>query len=287
MKTYPVKAVSRLTGLTPETLRAWERRYQAVSPKRDAGGRRTYSASDVERLRGFKRLVDAGHPISRVVQMDERDRRRLIVESEAASTAGHDLAAVRADLLEAVKAYDSAGLERRLGFVMATLDADTVVREVFGPLLEAVGLAWEHDQMDIAQERLVSSAIRSRILATLGTAPDLPPALMLATPSGERHELGLLLFAYRAASRLIPVRYLGPDLPMAEVGRLAKRFSPRIVGLSLVCDPPEQLTDELATLCGDGFEVWLGGRGARRIGRGLPAGCRVLDPALDELAPRA
>ncbi len=291
METYPVKAVSRMTGLTPETLRAWERRYQAVTPARDAGGRRTYSAADVERLRELKLLVDAGHAISRVVAMEERDRRRLIDEVEAGSGGGDELAGVRDELLASVKAYDAVSLERRLGLVMATLDADCVAREILGPLLESVGLAWHRGDMDIAQERLVSSVIKSRILATLASTPDFRPALMLATPSGERHELGLLLFAFRAASRLIPLRYLGADLPLMEVRRLARRFGPRIIGLSLVCEPEDDLMGHLDTLAGDGFEIWLGGRGAESLGRDLPAACRVLRSAeesslaLDGLAP--
>lgn len=293
MKTYPVKAVARLTGLTPETLRAWERRYQAVTPARDAGGRRTYTGADVERLRAFKALVDAGHPISRVVAMDEEDRRRLLNEIESEPPAGDDLAGVRAGLLAAVSDYDGGQLHRRLGLAMATLEADLLAREVLGPTLEAVGLAWERGEMDIAQERLVSSAIRSRILATLDTAPDFRPALMLATPSGETHELGLLLLAFRAASRLIPVRYLGADLPVPEIQRLARRFRPRVIALSLVCAPEPGLVNDLATLSREGFQVWLGGHGARHLKGELPAGCRVLltpaasAQALDDLASPA
>lgn len=293
METYPVKAVARLTGLTPETLRAWERRYQAVAPARDAGGRRAYTAADVERLRAFKALVDAGHPISRVVAMDEEDRQRLIGEIEPPPAEGGDLAGIRAGLLAAVEHYDAGELHRRLGLAMATLDADLLAREVLGPTLEAVGGAWERGEMDIAQERLISAAIRSRILGTLDTAPDFRPALMLATPSGESHELGLLLLAFRAASRLIPVRYLGADLPVQEIKRLARRFRPRVIALSLVCAPEPGLVDDLATLSREGFQVWLGGRGAGGLAGELPEGCRViLTPeesaqALDGLAPAA
>lgn len=293
METYPVKAVARMTGLTPETLRAWERRYGAVTPTRDAGGRRTYSPEDVERLRGFKRLVDAGHAISRVVAMEHGDRRRLLAELDAAPPAADDLATVREALLQAVAAYDTAELDRRLGLAMATLDADSVVREVLGPLLEAVGEGWQRGEMDIAQERLVSSAIRARILSTLRNAPELRPALMLATPPGERHELGLLLFAYRAASRLIPLRYLGPDLPMAEIGRLAEHFRPRVIALSLVCPPETGWLDELETLAAKTGEIWLGGRGARALEGPLPPGCRLIRngdesrQALEALSPLA
>jgi len=290
MEQYSVKAVTRLTGLTPETLRAWERRYAAVAPARDGAGRRIYTPDDVEALRLYKQLVDAGHPISRVVGMDDSERRRL-AQASARTSAGGDLDAVREQLLEAVRDYDAPELERRLGRVMATVDADTLVDEVLGPVLRAVGASWEKGEMDIAQERLMSSVVRDRIIASLRSAPDLQPALMLATPSGERHELGLLMFAYRAASRLVPLRYLGPDLPLAEVRRLAERFGAGTVALSLVNPPGGDLLEEIRSLTDDGLTVWLGGHGAQALGDDVPSGCHVLESAdairraLDDLTP--
>lgn len=290
MEDYPVKAVTRLTGLTPETLRAWERRYGAVSPRRDDAGRRLYSSDDVDRLRAYKRLVDAGHSISRVVAMEDGERDRLLSESSRRPPAD-DLETLRKEILKAAFEYDAAALESRLGLAMATVAADRVVDEIIGPVLVAVGRAWQFGEMDIAQERLVSSVVRSRILAVLGHAPDLEPAILLATPTGERHELGLLMFAFRAASRLLPLRYLGPDLPLAEVRRLADHFRPRVVALSLVNDPAGDFADELGVLTGDGFRVWLGGHGAGQLADRLPDGCRLLRTgdevraALDELAP--
>lgn len=278
MEQYSVKAVTRLTGLTPETLRAWERRYGAVSPERDGAGRRVYTASDVERLRRFKQLVDSGHPIGRVVAMDERDRDRLI-EQAAARPAAAEFGALRDRLMAAVREYDTAALEQQIGRAMATADADLLVDEVFGPVLDEVGKAWQRGEIDIAQERLVSSFLQSRILALLRSAPDLRPALLLATPGGERHELGLLLFAYRAASRLIPLRYLGADLPVTEIRRLARHFQPRIIGLSVVNPPADTFPRELEPLADDGLEVWLGGAGAMDLDESLPPGCRVLRSA--------
>lgn len=272
---YPVKAVARLTGLTPETLRAWERRYRAVEPVRDEAGRRLYSAADVERLRRFKDLVDAGHSIGRVVGMSEAERERL-ARASATSPDRAEIRMLREGLLQPLRHYDAAELERRLGLAMAALEADALVTEVLSPVLESVGRDWERGAMDIAQERLMSSLVQARILATLHSAPELKPAMLLATPSGEQHELGLLMVAFRAASRLIPLRYLGPNLPLAEVQRLAQRFQPKVVALSLVGPAPEGFADELATLAGGGFEVWLGGRGSEALAFDPPPGSRLI-----------
>lgn len=67
--TYRIGAVSRLTGVAPDTLRVWERRYGAVAPPRSDRGTRLYSQEDVERLALIKRLVDRGDAISSVANL--------------------------------------------------------------------------------------------------------------------------------------------------------------------------------------------------------------------------
>src|SRR5262249_39099710 len=69
--TYSLGAVARLTGLSQHVLRAWERRYGAVTPVRSPGGTRRYRESDVERLRLLRAAVAAGHPISEVAREDD------------------------------------------------------------------------------------------------------------------------------------------------------------------------------------------------------------------------
>lgn len=62
---FPIRVVSRLTGINPVTIRAWERRYRLVQPERTPGGHRLYSRADVELLRAASRLLEQGVSISR------------------------------------------------------------------------------------------------------------------------------------------------------------------------------------------------------------------------------
>lgn len=70
---YRIGAVSRITGISPETLRMWERRYSAVTPNRSQGGGRLYGQADVARLVLIKRLVDAGDAIGTVANLDHAE----------------------------------------------------------------------------------------------------------------------------------------------------------------------------------------------------------------------
>jgi len=66
---YRSGVAARLSGLHPETLRVWERRYAIVGPQRSLGGQRLYSAFDVRRLILIKQLVDLGHAIGVVAAL--------------------------------------------------------------------------------------------------------------------------------------------------------------------------------------------------------------------------
>ncbi|MGI9247281.1 MAG: MerR family transcriptional regulator, partial [Steroidobacteraceae bacterium] len=78
---YSIKAVSQATGLSVETLRAWERRYGIVAPQRDDLGRRVYRPDDVLRLRRLREATEQGHPIGRLAQLDDPQLASLLEDT--------------------------------------------------------------------------------------------------------------------------------------------------------------------------------------------------------------
>ena len=66
---YRIGKVSKLTGISADTLRIWERRYAAVVPVRTEAGGRIYSTDDVSRLKIMKSLVDGGDSIGTVATL--------------------------------------------------------------------------------------------------------------------------------------------------------------------------------------------------------------------------
>ncbi len=74
---YRIGAVAQLTGLSTDTIRAWERRYALVEPTRTETGLRVYSLADVQRLRLVKELRDQGESVAAVARLglDELEER--------------------------------------------------------------------------------------------------------------------------------------------------------------------------------------------------------------------
>ena len=82
---FPIGVVCRMTGIAPETLRAWERRYALVKPTRAGGRNRLYSPDDIKRITLVKALVDAGHPVGSVASLGESQLEALRSASQLAS----------------------------------------------------------------------------------------------------------------------------------------------------------------------------------------------------------
>jgi DNA-binding transcriptional MerR regulator len=265
---YPIRAVSKLTGIPVDTLRAWERRYGVVAPERDDRGR-LYSEADVERLRLLRQAVAAGHAIGRVAALSTEELRALLVEPPPSL-----LPAARVDLSGlqgAVDRFDGPAFRRELSRLAAVLPARALCREVALPLLHRIGEAWEAGELDIAREHMVSAEIRNLLgaLARLHDVRQGAAALVFATPAGELHEIGTLAAAVVAADAGLGALFLGANLPPGEVVSAAARVRAPAVVLGWTGgrpgrgqDPRAAIVDIARDLQRD-VELWVGGRGAR------------------------
>lgn len=273
--TNPLGVVSRLTGLSAHVLRAWERRHGAVRPLRSAGGTRRYRASDVARLRLLAGAVAAGHAIGEVANLTDSELRARL----RAKDPGKVGEAVIERTLEALERLDAAQVERLLGFQLAALGPGPFVRDVAVPLLEAIGERWVASRLCIAAEHLATATLRGLLGSALRELPEARgPAILFATPSGERHELGLLLAAVVARGAGGRTIFLGTELPVDDLLLAARRSRARALALAITTRPRAEAEAALrAVRSGLPADVllWIGGRGSAQL---------QLDPGIDRLA---
>jgi DNA-binding transcriptional MerR regulator/methylmalonyl-CoA mutase cobalamin-binding subunit len=266
---YPIRAVSKLTGIPVDTLRrAWERRYRVVEPPRDERGR-LYSEADVQRLRLLRRAVDGGHAIGRVASLSTAELDALLARP-AAATAAVDLSVLQ----DAVNRLDAAAFRRELSRIAAILPLRALCRDVALPFLHLVGEAWHEGKLGVGQEHMVSAEIRSLLgaLARLREVREGAPALVFATPAGELHEIGTLAAAVVASDAGFGALYLGPDVPAAEIVSAATRLRASAVVLGWVGGrgdhgKPRATIAEVARDLPRAIELWVGGEGASEAAR--------------------
>jgi DNA-binding transcriptional MerR regulator/methylmalonyl-CoA mutase cobalamin-binding subunit len=286
---FSIKAVAQATGLTVETLRAWERRYEVVQPNRDGSGRRTYTASDVARLRLLRTATELGHTISRLAALGNDELAKLVSDSGGharISNARGQAYVERA--LDATIHSDPSGVEEALTSAIALLPPNEAIHTVVVPLVREIGERWHRGEVSIAQEHMVTDIVRRLIIsASRGyLRSDNAPCLVLATLSGERHEIGLLLCSWLASMRRYHTHYLGVDCPPEEIARFATEVDASAVLVSMIMPESyvpviEQLGDLAKHLRGH-CDVWVGGMAARAIpADDVPSGCVVLPTTQD------
>jgi MerR family transcriptional regulator, light-induced transcriptional regulator len=276
---YPIRVVARMTGLSLDTLRAWERRYQVVMPSRGDRGR-LYDDGDVERLKLLARLVDEGHAIGSLAGLPPAALSRLGSDARTALPKTAVPAVDLAPLVQAMKHYDVAAVDTTLNRHAALLPVDALIFSVVLPVLREAGARWEAGTIRPAQEHLVSATIRSVLGGLLRTMarPRSDEPMVFATPAGERHELGLLAAAVLAAHAGHLVTYLGPDVPGADmVDATVSVKAARLV----LCATMSNVTTvrELRALRRVRPEVaiWVGGADRARVRRELGARARTID----------
>lgn len=262
--TYPLRTAARLTGLSPDLLRAWERRYEVVVPLRTAGGTRRYSAANLERLRLVKAAVDAGHRIGRIAKLDVAELKRRSAVGEARSAGQLD------EILAALDRLDDATSQRLLSFQLSTLGPSRFAREIAIPLVNEIGVRWANGEMGIAAEHLATGILRSLLGSALQQTASsiLGPRVVFATPTGERHEFGCLIAALTALGAGANPLYLGIEVPVDDLLSAVEEVGAVALGLSLVTIPTSQATHTILALR-DGLagpiHLWLGGSGASAI----------------------
>lgn len=245
-----MRLVAERTGLSPDVLRAWERRYGVVTPGRSPGGQRWYSDADVVRLRLLARAVEAGRNIASVAGLSDEVLAQLVRSEEAAAiarTTPHAFAAqpYLAEALGFVEALDQHALEHSLRQATLRLSLDELLDGIVTPLMRTVGDRWHAGTMTPAHEHLASAGVR-RLLGWIidqhAPAAD-APVLLVTTPSGQWHELGAKLAAATAATMGWNVVYLGPNLPASVIAEAADARHVRGVALSLVYPEDDPLMD--------------------------------------------
>jgi DNA-binding transcriptional MerR regulator/methylmalonyl-CoA mutase cobalamin-binding subunit len=293
-----MRLAAERTGLTPDVLRVWERRYGAVRPRRSRGNRRLYSAAELDRLRLLARATRQGRPISLLAPLDDARLRAVVEADESAAMrsggAGERYPAPEHavdEALAAVRALSAAALDRALARAALSFPRAILLEDVFAALLRRIGDLWQSGNLRVAHEHLASALVRG-VLAQLGGGSEggAGPLLVSATPAGQRHEFGALMAALEAEGAGYRVAYLGPDLPAEEIASAAAALGASVVALSIVhpADDPRlgAELERLRRLVGREVALLAGGAAASGYARALDrAGVDAL-PSLRALRER-
>jgi DNA-binding transcriptional MerR regulator len=244
---YTLKAVVRQTGLKPDTLRAWERRYGLPTPDRSSGGHRLYSRRDIETIKWLMARQGEGLSIRRAVdlwrQLEEESQDPLAVTlagvlaplpAPAHAAAGESLVQLRQDWVSACLAFDEQKAEQVLSQAFALYTPEVVAQDLLQKAMAQVGDGWYRGEVMVQQEHFCSElAIRRLEALILAAAPPTRSGrILVGCPPQEHHVFSLLLLTLLLRRRGWPVVYLGANVPAARMGAIVAATNPQLLVLA-------------------------------------------------------
>ena len=268
-------------------LRAWERRYGVVVPRRTPSGYRLYDDAAIGQLQAMRRLVDAGWSASTAAEAvrsgeplpaaargwprPEGGAAPGLTPADQGSEVGSSIAA----FIDAAVALDAERTEAALDDIFAMGSFERIADDLLLPALVAIGEAWADGRITVAGEHAASHAVLRRLAAAFqaaGRPGRRTGTILVGMPPGGRHELGALSFAVAARRAAMPVLYLGPDLPLQDWVDTARAVRARaaVIGAVVATDAPAAAAVARALDAAvPGLTIVFGGAAAAAAGEGL------------------
>ena len=264
-----IAIVAAQTGLTKEVIRKWESRYGFPVPDRDAAGNRLFTQAQVLRLQMIKTLLDRGMRPGRVVALCADDLAALVAAPNpmdmglAPDIAAALVSATRAEQPRAIRDFFAEHVDR--------LGLSGFVRVLLPSMIVYIGHAWANAEIGICNEHAFTEAVKSLLHERLDrvTTPARGPRVLLTTPAGESHTLGLLMAEVILTLEGAECIGLGPNLSADEIVLAAAQYRIDIVGLSVSDAYPVRMLaafiHSLRRQLPDPVAIWAGGTACKRL----------------------
>jgi DNA-binding transcriptional MerR regulator len=249
--TFNLKAVLQETGLKPDTLRAWERRYGLPQPERSSGGHRLYSQRDIDIIKWLMARQQEGLSISRAVDLwrsleaGGQDPLHMVEFAAPEVTPfptvrpeGVALAELRQGWISACLDYDERTAEQVLTQAFALYPVEVVCLDLLQKGVAELGAGWYRGEVSVQQEHFASELAMRRLEALLAATPPptRPERILIACPPQEEHTFSPLLLTLFLRRRGWNVLYLGANVPIARLDAAITTTKPQLVIL-----PAQQL----------------------------------------------
>jgi MerR family transcriptional regulator, light-induced transcriptional regulator len=264
---YNIKAASKILGIQPGTLRAWERRYRMVAPIRNESGHRLYTEEHIRTLKWLSKKVDLGFTISQAVSLLENKQNfsEMISLHE-----GNQPTKISNELLESLLKFNEVKSHEIINTLFGMFTTEKVIYDIFEPLFWELGNLREADKITSAQERFASSILESRIRMIFHSFPQnnfLPKAITVCSPA-EGHEIGLLLFSLYLRRKGFEVIHLGSGITEMDIMEVLHTLQPDFLFLS--CTIHESLTRVLSmvteiSLNNPNLRIGIGGKAVNKM----------------------
>lgn len=223
-KSISITVISRSCGITSATLRMWEKRYKTFSPKRLKNGQRYYSEDDLLRAKYLAILTQNGHSISLISSLKLEQLKNLAEKSSIEDTIDNEIDLKK--IINHLTKFNLEALNCELTYLRNSMGSIDFIFKIILPTMQKVGLFVVEKKCSVSQEHIISTIIRDQLLKiSLPNFEKDSPKVILATPEGNLHELGILLADIICRANKISTYYLGAAHPAESLGEAISALS--------------------------------------------------------------
>lgn len=245
--TFNLKAVIQMTGLSADTLRAWERRYHLPEPERTPGGQRIYSQRDISILQWLMIKQSEGLSISNAVGLWndlfnngndplEEDRPSMAnqIVNFSNGEMGTSLDSLRGQWKQACLDFNESLANQVSNTAFAIASPELVCNEIFMKGLSELGEGWYQGEVTVEQEHFASGLVLRRLGSLISSTPpsNRNETILICCTTGERHSLPTTYLTFLLRRRGYKVIELGADVPHSHLQETVQKIHPQLVILS-------------------------------------------------------
>lgn len=216
IQTYSIGELEQITGIRAHTIRIWEKRYRLFVPNRTSTNIRFYTDPDLRKLLNIQILINKGFRISKVAGLSAGELNEQVRDAVLIHDAGSLIDSLMIDMID----FNRISMEKKLNRVLFNLGFEETVNQVIWPFLKKVGILWQTNVINPAQEHFISNIIKQIFFIAIDSFDIPSPAsktFLLFLPENEQHELGLLYSYYLIRKYGHTGIYLGQNVPMIDV----------------------------------------------------------------------
>ncbi len=241
--TFNMKVVVQKTGLKPDTLRAWERRYGIPNPERTPGGHRLYTQHEIDMLKWLVARQEEGMTISHAVdlwhQLEGEGQNPLLngqtAVPEQPYISGDQIDELRKAWIDACLEFDEHQAQRLLARAFALFSVEAVCYQILQQGLNEIGKGWYEGSVTVQQEHFASALALRQLEALLAAmpAPTRNGRIIVACPPTELHTFAPLMISLMLRRQGWDVVYLGANVPLDRLEISVRQIKPALVVLSM------------------------------------------------------
>ena len=244
--TLNLKAVIQMTGLSADTLRAWERRYHLPKPERTPGGQRLYSQRDISILKWLMTRQSEGMSISNAVGLwnelvdngndplkQERSAMASPVNNFSNGEMNPSLDNLREQWKQACLIFDESLADQIANYAFAITSPEIACKEIYMKGMFELGEGWDQGEVTVQQEHFASGLAVRRLGSLISSTPpsNRNETILMCCPPGEEHSLSGDYLTFLLRRHGYKVIDLGAKTPIAELKETVLKIQPELVVL--------------------------------------------------------